>query len=84
HGDIKDASTLMRRCFNIEYLDFNGVMSLQNDVLIIAIIKRSLNLRYLEISHNNIGDEVIEMLAYTCYKLKHFELDSCSFVSELL
>ncbi|CAI2200008.1 4997_t:CDS:1, partial [Funneliformis geosporum] len=57
HGDIKDASTLMRRCFNIEYLDFNGVMSLQNDVLIIAIIKRSLNLRYLEISHNNIGDE---------------------------
>ncbi|CAI2192135.1 3281_t:CDS:1, partial [Funneliformis geosporum] len=39
-----------------------GVMALQNDVLIIAIIKRSLNLRHLEIGHNDIGDEVIEAL----------------------
>jgi Leucine-rich repeat (LRR) protein len=83
HGDIKDASTLMRRCFNIEYLDFSRVIVLQNDVLIIAIIKRSSNLRYLEISHNDIGDEVIEALAYTCHKLEHLELDGCSFVSEL-
>ncbi|CAI2199188.1 1795_t:CDS:1, partial [Funneliformis geosporum] len=60
-----------------------GVMALQNDVLIIAIIKRSLNLRHLEIGHNDIGDEVIEALAYTCYKLEHLELDGCSFVSEL-
>ncbi|CAI2171026.1 17418_t:CDS:2 [Funneliformis geosporum] len=79
-GDIKDASTLMRRCFNIEYLDFSGVMALQNDVLIIAIIKQSLNLRYLEISHNNIGDEIIEALAYTYHKLEHLKLDSCSFL----
>ncbi|CAI2198855.1 5978_t:CDS:2, partial [Funneliformis geosporum] len=34
-----------------------GAMALQNDVLIIAIIKRFLNLRYLEIGHNDIGDE---------------------------
>ncbi|CAI2194889.1 12821_t:CDS:1, partial [Funneliformis geosporum] len=60
-----------------------GVMALQNDVLIIAIIKRSLNLRYLEIGHNDIGDEVIEALAYTCHKLEHLELDGCSFVSKL-
>ncbi|CAI2188477.1 15079_t:CDS:2, partial [Funneliformis geosporum] len=74
-GNIKDASTLIRRYFNIEYLDFSGVMALQNDILIIAIIKRSLNLRHLEISHNDIGDEVIEALAYTCHKLEHLELN---------
>ncbi|CAI2185800.1 9162_t:CDS:2, partial [Funneliformis geosporum] len=64
-----NTSMLMRRCFNIEYLDFSRVMALQNDVLIIAIIKRSLNLRHLEIGHNDIGNEVIEALAYTCHKL---------------
>ncbi|CAI2166291.1 14291_t:CDS:2 [Funneliformis geosporum] len=37
--DVKDASTLMRRCFNIEYLNFSGVMALWDDRLIIAIIK---------------------------------------------
>src|SRR4051794_38956738 len=81
--DIKDASTLMRKCFNIEYLDFSGAMALQNDVLIIAIIKGSPNLRHLEISHNDIGDEVTEVLAHTCHKLEHFDLDGCDFVSEL-
>ncbi|CAI2197422.1 12567_t:CDS:2, partial [Funneliformis geosporum] len=34
---------------------------------------------HLEISHNDIGDEVIEALAYTCHKLEHLELDGCSF-----
>jgi hypothetical protein len=81
-GDVKDASTLMRKCFNIEYLDFSDAMALQNDVLIIAIIKGSLNLRHLEISHNDIGDEVTKAIAHTCHKLEHFELSSCSFVSE--
>ncbi|CAI2183767.1 19746_t:CDS:2, partial [Funneliformis geosporum] len=52
-----------------------GVMALQNDVLIIAIIKRSPNLRHLEIGYNDIGDEVIEALAYKCHKLEHLELD---------
>ncbi|CAI2166484.1 20624_t:CDS:2, partial [Funneliformis geosporum] len=65
--------TLMRRCFNIEYLDFSGVMALQNDVLIIAIIKQSLNLRYLEISHNNIGDEIIEA-DFSIMKRSYFEI----------
>jgi hypothetical protein len=81
-GDIKDASTLMRRCFDIEYLDFSGAMALQNDVLIIAIIKGSPNLRHLEIDHNDIGDEVTEAIAHTCHKLEHLELGGCSFVSE--
>ncbi|CAI2191492.1 4414_t:CDS:2, partial [Funneliformis geosporum] len=80
--DIKDASILIQRYFNIEYLDFSGVMALQNDILIIAIIKRSLNLRHLEISHNDIGDEVIEALAYTCHKLEHLELNGyCNITS---
>ncbi|RGB21353.1 hypothetical protein C1646_778266 [Rhizophagus diaphanus] len=58
-------------------------MALQNDVLIIAIIKRSPNLRHLEIGHNDIGNEVTEALAHTCHKLEHLELSGCSFVSEL-
>ncbi|CAI2177278.1 115_t:CDS:2 [Funneliformis geosporum] len=37
--DVKDASTLMRRFFNIEYLDFSGVMALWDNILIIVIIK---------------------------------------------
>ncbi|CAI2192553.1 13090_t:CDS:2, partial [Funneliformis geosporum] len=58
-----------------------GVMALQNDVLIIAIIKRSPNLRHLEIGHNDIGDEVIEVLAYICYKLEHLELDAVNSIT---
>ncbi|CAI2200876.1 2970_t:CDS:2, partial [Funneliformis geosporum] len=57
--DIKDTSTLIRRCFNIEYLDFS------------------------RIGHNDIGDEVIEALAYAYHKLEYLELDGCSFISEL-
>ncbi|CAI2176726.1 7813_t:CDS:2, partial [Funneliformis geosporum] len=72
--NIKDASTLIQRCFNIEYLDFSGVMALQNNVLIITIIKRSPNLRHIEISGNDIDDEITEVLAYTCYKLEYLDL----------
>ena len=53
-GEVKDANSLVRRCFNIEYLDFSGAMALWDDRLIIAIIKRSLNLRRIEISCNDI------------------------------
>jgi hypothetical protein len=80
--DIKDASTLMQKYFNIKYLDFSGAMALQNDELIIAIIKGSLNLRHLEIGHNDIGDEVTEAIAHTCHRLEHLGLSGCSFVSE--
>ncbi|RIA92731.1 hypothetical protein C1645_820232 [Glomus cerebriforme] len=74
-GEIKDASTLMQRCLNIEYLDFAGVMALQNDALIIAIIKGSPNLRHIEISGNDIGDEVTEALAHSCHKLEYLDLN---------
>ena len=72
----------MRRRFKIEYLDFADVMAFHNDTLIVTIIRASLNLRHLEISHNDIGDEVTEVLAHTCYKLEYFDLDCCDFISE--
>ena len=81
-GDVQDASTLMRRHFKIEYLDFSGAMALWNDELIIAIIRASPNLRHLEIGHIDIGDGVTEALAHTCHKLEYLDLDCCDFVSE--
>ncbi|PKY29203.1 hypothetical protein RhiirB3_445747 [Rhizophagus irregularis] len=74
---------LIQRCLSIEYLNFAGVMAFHNDALIVAIIRTSPNLRHLEISYNDIGDEVTETLAHTCHKLEHLELSGCSFVSEL-
>ncbi|GES85319.1 hypothetical protein GLOIN_2v1848414 [Rhizophagus clarus] len=81
-GDIKDASMLIQRCLSIEYLEFAGVMTLWDDALIVAIIRASPNLRHLDISHNDIGDEVTEALAHTCHKLEYLDLDCCKFVSE--
>src|SRR2546423_14465080 len=57
-------------------------MAFRNDALIVAIIRASLNLRHLEIGHNDIGDEVTEALAHICHKLEYLDLSSCSFVSE--
>ncbi len=74
----------MRRCFNIEYLDFCGAIVLWDDRLIIVIIKRSLNLRHIEIDCNDITDKVTEVLAHTCHKLEYLDLICCAFVSELL
>ncbi len=82
-GDVKDANTLMRRCFKIEYLDFSGTMALWNDELIIAIIKGSLNLRHLEIDGNDIVDRVTEALAHSCHKLEYLDLSCYEFVSKL-
>ncbi|CAG8741746.1 26688_t:CDS:2, partial [Racocetra persica] len=66
----------------IEFLVFSSVMAFRNDALIVAIIKASSNLRHLEIGSNDIGDEVTEALAHTCYKLEYLDLSCCSFVSE--
>ena len=81
-GDVKDASMLIQRCLSIEYLDFADVMAFRNDALIVAIIRASPNLRHLDISHNDIGDEVTEALAHTCHKLEYLDLSCCRFVSE--
>ncbi|PKK59796.1 hypothetical protein RhiirC2_794304 [Rhizophagus irregularis] len=51
------------------------------------LIQRCLSVKYLdfvEIRHNNIGDEVTEALAYSYYKLEYLDLSCCEFVSELL
>ncbi|GES89914.1 hypothetical protein GLOIN_2v1848414 [Rhizophagus clarus] len=82
-GDIKDASMLIQRCLSIEYLEFAGVMALWDDALIVAIIRASPNLRHLDISHNDIGDEVTEALAHTCHKLEYLDISCCTFISEL-
>ncbi|GBC01362.1 hypothetical protein RclHR1_04160009 [Rhizophagus clarus] len=79
-GDVKNTNTSMRRCFKIEYLDFSGAMAFHNDALIVAIIRAFPNLRYLEIGHNDIGNEVTEALAYTCHKLEYLDLGGCDFV----
>ncbi|CAG8648695.1 10222_t:CDS:2, partial [Dentiscutata erythropus] len=79
---IKDASMLIQRCFSIEFLVFSSVMAFRNDALIVAIIRASPNLRHLEIGSNDIGDEITEALAHTCYKLEYLDLSCCSFVSE--
>jgi Leucine-rich repeat (LRR) protein len=81
-GEIKDANMLIQRCLSIEYLDFTDVMTFCNDALIVAIIRASPNLRHLEISGNDIGDEVTEALAHSCHKLEYLDLSCCSFVSK--
>ena len=58
-------------------------MAFRNDALIVAIIRASLNLRHLEIGHNDIGDEVTEALAHSCHKLEYLDLSGCTFISEL-
>ncbi|GBB83670.1 hypothetical protein RclHR1_10370007 [Rhizophagus clarus] len=58
-------------------------MALQNDALIIAIIKGSPNLKHLKISNNDIGDEVTKALVHTCYKLEYLDIRCCTFISEL-
>jgi Leucine-rich repeat (LRR) protein len=80
--DVKDASTLMRRHFKIEYLDFSGAMAFRNDTLIVSIIRVSPNLRRLDIGSNDINDEVTEALAHSCHKLEYLDLTCCTFVSE--
>ncbi|RIA96228.1 hypothetical protein C1645_815681 [Glomus cerebriforme] len=58
-------------------------MTFYNDVLIVAIIRASLNLRHLKIGHNDISDvcdEIIEALVYTYYC---FDLESSSFETKL-
>ena len=64
-------------------MNFSEAMALWNDELIIVIIRASSNLRHLEISHIDIGDEVTEALVHTCHKLEYLNLDCCDFVSEL-
>ncbi|PKY33422.1 hypothetical protein RhiirB3_452287, partial [Rhizophagus irregularis] len=58
-------------------------MAFRNDALIVAIIRASPNLRHLEISGNDIGDEVTEALAHSCHKLEYLDLSGCTFISEL-
>jgi hypothetical protein len=73
---------LKQKCLNIKYLNFSGIMSFGKNEFIEAIIKASLKLRHLEISSNDICDKVT--VSHKCHKLKYFDLNCCSFISELL
>ncbi|CAG8797686.1 11191_t:CDS:2, partial [Dentiscutata erythropus] len=82
-GKIKDASILLQMHLKLEYLDFAHVMAFRNNSLIVAIIGSSSNLKYFDISGNNIGDEVVEAVASTCHELEYLDLGGCGFITEL-
>ncbi|CAG8633371.1 7503_t:CDS:2, partial [Acaulospora morrowiae] len=81
-GKIKDADMLIQAHLKIEYLDFAGVMAFRNDFLIVAIIRSSPNLKHFNISHNDVGDEVVEALAHTCHEIEYLDLGGCDFITE--
>ncbi|CAG8788953.1 31309_t:CDS:1, partial [Racocetra persica] len=81
-GKIKDASILLQMHLKLEYLDFAHVMAFRNNSLIVAIIGSSPNLKYFDISGNDIGDEVVEAVASTCYELEYLDLGGCEFITE--
>ncbi|CAG8821131.1 1483_t:CDS:2, partial [Racocetra persica] len=80
---IKDASILLQMHLKLEYLDFAHVMAFRNDSLIAAIIRSSPNLKYFDISSNDIRDEVVETVASTCHELEYLDLGGCGFITEL-
>ncbi|PKK60298.1 hypothetical protein RhiirC2_856929 [Rhizophagus irregularis] len=75
----KSISCIINSCPNLRNLDIAYSKGDVKDAKHLQIYI----LRHLEISHNDIGDEVTEALAYTCHKLEYLELSGYSFVSEL-
>ncbi|GET65427.1 hypothetical protein GLOIN_2v1762487 [Rhizophagus irregularis DAOM 181602=DAOM 197198] len=71
--------------FNLRYFNLNitnkSLFEITENCYDIQSISE---LRYLEIRHNDIGDEVTEVLAYSYYKLEYLDLSCYKFVSELL
>ncbi|CAI2196069.1 11963_t:CDS:2, partial [Funneliformis geosporum] len=63
-------SYILNSCLNLRKLD----------IAFSPIIKRSPNLRHIEISGNDIDDKVTEALAHTYHKLEYLDLSYCSFV----
>ncbi|CAG8486406.1 13139_t:CDS:2 [Ambispora leptoticha] len=74
-GKIKDTSMLVQTHLKLEYLDFAHDMAFRNDFLIVAIIRSSPNLKHFNISHNDVGDEVVEALAHTCHEIEYLDLE---------
>ncbi|CAI2199359.1 13761_t:CDS:2, partial [Funneliformis geosporum] len=61
----------LNSCSNLRKLD---IVLDYGDVKDATIIKRSLNLRHIEISGNDIDDKITKALAHTYHKLKYFDL----------
>ncbi len=57
-------------------------MAFCNNVLIVAIIRTSPNLRHLMIGRMDIGDEITKAIAHTCYKLESLELEWYTFITK--
>ncbi|CAG8580863.1 6703_t:CDS:2, partial [Scutellospora calospora] len=56
----------------------------RNNSFIVAIIKSFPNLKYFDISSNDIRDEVVEVVASICYELEYLDLRGYRFITELL
>ncbi|CAG8823389.1 14742_t:CDS:2, partial [Gigaspora margarita] len=80
HRKIKDASILLQMHLKLEYLDFTHVMAFRN--FIVAIVESSSNLKYFDISGNDIGDKVVETVASICHKLEYLDFGGCGFITK--
>ncbi|RHZ85677.1 hypothetical protein Glove_63g104 [Diversispora epigaea] len=74
---------LIQIYLKIEYLNFTGIMVFQNNFFIITIIRSSSNLKHFNISHNDIGNEVVEAVTNTYYELEYFKLGEYEFIIKL-
>ncbi|CAG8849511.1 13773_t:CDS:2, partial [Racocetra persica] len=59
-----------------------GIWGSRGKIKDATIIGSSLNLKYFDISGNDIGDEVVEAVASTCHELEYLDLGGCGFITE--
>ncbi|RHZ44029.1 hypothetical protein Glove_772g12 [Diversispora epigaea] len=74
----KSISHILNSCTNLRSLDIVFSRGEIKDTDI-----SSPNLKYFDISDNDIGDEVVEAVANTCYELEYLDLGGCGFITEL-
>ncbi|CAI2198445.1 19872_t:CDS:2, partial [Funneliformis geosporum] len=68
----RSISCILNLCLNLRKLD---IAFSCEDIKDASTLIYYQTISELEISYNNISNEVIEALAYTCHKLEHFKLD---------
>ncbi|CAG8810649.1 26966_t:CDS:2, partial [Dentiscutata erythropus] len=75
----RTVSCILNSYSNLRCLDIWGSRGKIKDA---TIIRSSPNLKYFDISGNNIGDEVVEAVASTCHELEYLDLGGCGFITE--
>ncbi|CAI2186580.1 1240_t:CDS:2 [Funneliformis geosporum] len=75
----KSISCIINLYLNLQKLDIVFSREDVKDASTLIIIKRSPNLKHIEISGNDINDKVTETLVHTCHKLEYLDLSCCSF-----